>query len=393
MNFALTKEQQLFQTSVRKYLAAQEKTRAARMFMSGDVTQYEKIWTGLAELGAMAITVPEEYDGAGLSQVDILPVLEEVGRILLPGVYAETVAFATPLLTAYGTEQQKQHYLPKIAAGELKFSLAVAEPETRSYREEDIALQAIETADGYVLNGVKTFVIDGDSVDALIVLAKIDDEASSLFLVDREQVQWTSRRLQVIDETKGVTEVHFNNIQLPKTALLGPAGEGWAVYQDGLQTLNAALAMISVGSMEEIVEMVSEYARTREQFGHPIGVFQAVKHRIVDMKVELDLAKSLVYYANWAVSEQEEGRASAVASARAFTTDAFIDIAAHNIQMHGGIGFTTEIDCHLFLKRARMLEGYLGSVHDFYDVIIKEQGWSLNDQTVQQREVLQSNNT
>jgi len=145
--------------------------------------------------------------------------------------------------------------------------------------------------------------------------------------------------------------------------------------------------------MEEIVEMCAEYAKTREQFGHAIGRFQAVKHRIVEMKVELDLAKSIVYYANWAVAEQPKDVVTAVASADAFTKNAFIEVAGHNIQMHGGIGFTTEIDCHLFLKRARLLESYLGQLQDSYDVIIKAQGWMRNDQTVQQSEVLQSNNT
>jgi len=393
MHFALTKEQKLFQTSLRKYLVAQDKTRAARLFITGDLSHYEKIWTGLAELGAMAINIPEEYGGASLSQVDLIPVLEEVGRILLPGVYAETVAFATPLITQYGTAQQKERYLPKIAAGEAKFTLAIAEPDTWSFAQQAIQLQAKPIGDYFILNGTKTFVIDGDHADAIIVAAKTADDAITLFIVDKEDVQWSTKRLQVVDETKAITEVHFDNIRLSKTAVLGEIDNGWSIYQQGQQSLKAALAMISVGSMEEIVEMCAEYAKTREQFGHAIGRFQAVKHRIVEMKVELDLAKSIVYYANWAVAEQPKDVVTAVASADAFAKNAFIEVAAHNIQMHGGIGFTTEIDCHLFLKRARLLESYLGQLQDSYNVIIKAQGWMLNDQTVQQSEVLQSNNT
>lgn len=393
MNFALTKEQELFQKSVRKYLSAQEKTRAARTFISGDESQYEKVWAGLAELGAMAINIPEEYDGAGLTQVDLVPVLEEVGRVLLPGVYAETVAFASPLIAQYGSESQKQHYLPRIAAGEMKFSLAIAEPNTLNFTKQGIQLEAKAVGDSFMINGAKSFVIDGDTVDALIVAAKTSEEGITLFIVDREDVQWTTKRLQVVDETKGVAEVQFKDVKIKKSAVLGRIDEGWAIYREGLQSLKAALAMISVGSMEEIVEMCAEYAKTREQFGHAIGRFQAVKHRIVEMKVELDLAKSLVYYANWAVAEQAPDMISAVASADAFSKTAFIEVAAHNIQMHGGIGYTTEIDCHLFLKRARLLESYLGQVQESYDVIIKEQGWMLNDQKVQQSEILQSSNS
>lgn len=390
MYVALTEDQKLFQSSVRKYLASQEKVAAARMFRAGDVSRYEKIWAGLAELGAMAINIPEEYDGAGLSQVDLIPIMEEAGRILLPGVYAETVAFSTPVIVQYGTTQQKQEYLPQIASGQKKISLAIVEPGTLSFGEEAFGMEALKDGDHYRLNGVKTFVIDGGAVDTLIVAAQVDG-APALFLVDQETAQWSARRLQVIDETRGVTEVHFDQLLVPCTAMLGEEGQGWDILQYGYQFLNAAIAAMHVGEMEEVVDMCAEYARTREQFGHPIGVFQAVKHRIVEMKVELELAKSLVYYANWAVAEQADDRRSAVASARVFATETAIDVAAHNIQMHGGIGFTTEIDCHLFLKRARMMESYLGSVQDFYEVIISEQGWRVNEKAVRQSEVLQSN--
>ncbi|MFF5993155.1 acyl-CoA dehydrogenase family protein [Lysinibacillus sp. KU-BSD001] len=390
MYFALTKEQKLFQTSVRKYLTSQEKTTAARLFMSGDTVRYEKIWSGLSELGAMAINIPEAYGGAGLAQVDLIPVMEEIGRVLLPGVYAETVAFATPVLTKYGTEQQKKMYLAQIANGQKKFSLAIAERGVMTFVEEGIRLEAIKEGNQYVLNGSKTFVIDGDTVDVLLVAAKVDGQ-TTLFLVDREVATWEARRLQVIDETKGVTEVYFNQLKVSESAVIGQIGQGWDIVDDGLQILNTVIATIGIGGMEEVVEMCAEYARTREQFGHPIGVFQAVKHRIVDMKVELELAKSLVYYANWAISEQTADAKIAVASARAFTTDAYIEVAAHNIQMHGGIGFTTEIDCHLFLKRARMMESYLWSVQDCYEVIMSEQGWRINEETARQSKALQSN--
>lgn len=371
MYFALTEEQQSFRTSIKKYLTAQEKTLIARLFISGDTTKVHEVWNGLAALGAMAINLPEQYGGADLTQVDLLPIFEELGRVLLPGVYAETVAFATPVLVAFGTEEQKNRYLPLIAAGEKKCSLALAEQNTNSFAVEEQQFTAEKTTGGFLLNGSKTFVIDGDAVDLLFVVAKYNDGVS-LFIVDKEQSNWQSKRLKAIDETLGVTEVEFKDVFVSEDALIVGGNEA---LQYGIQHLEAALSAISVGAMEEVVDMAAEYAKTREQFGHPIGVFQAVKHRIVEMKVELDLARSLAYYANWSLAENQPTAIRDVAIARAFTTKSFVEVAAHNIQLHGGIGYTTEIDCHLFLKRARLWESYLNSTQDLYATIIHEQGW------------------
>jgi alkylation response protein AidB-like acyl-CoA dehydrogenase len=183
------------------------------------------------------------------------------------------------------------------------------------------------------------------------------------------------QRQKNIDETRQLAEITLENVKIRQEQLIGPLHKGWDVLQEGLLAVNAALASVMVGGMEAVVEMAAEYAKIREQFGQPIGRFQAIKHKIVDMKMDLETARSLAYYANWALESQAEDRVQAISSARLFAGEAFNRVAAHNIQIHGGIGFTEEIDCHLYVKRARFYENYLGSTQDYYEKAATALGW------------------
>lgn len=375
MDFALSKEQELFRNSIRKYFNSVEQTRSARLFIEGNERAYQEAWKGLAELGCMAVNISEDYDGAGLAQIDLVPALEEIGRALLPGVYLETVGFAVPMLERFGTEEQKKKYLPKIALGQRTFSVAWLELHSVGYGFEDIQLEADLNGDWFHLAGVKTLVPHGDEADTLIVPVRTEVDGISLLLIDRSEHEFICKPLDSVDETRRVVEVAFKEIHVPVGQLLGPLHEGWTVLQDGLLHLNAALAAQMVGGMERVVEMAAEYANTRQQFGQPIGRFQAIKHRIAEMKIDFEMARSLSYYANWALDSHTPDKVAAVSSARAFATEAFIRTAGQNIQIHGGIGFTTEIDCHLYLKRARALENYLGSIQDYHELIAEGLGW------------------
>lgn len=374
MDFALNQEQELFRSFVRKYFNSIEQTKPARLYMEGNDELFQAAWSKLAELGCMAINVPEHYDGAGFEQVSLVPVLEEVGRALMPGVYLETVGFAVPLLERFGTEEQKKHYLPKIAAGELAVTLAWLEPDTLGYEEGAVQLKAVEQGRSFVLDGKKTLVPHGDTADVLIVPVRTDNGGLTLLLVERDE-QISSRVQDSVDETRRLAEMTFHDVQVPVQQVLGSINEGWHILQDGLHYLNAALSATMVGGMDRVIDMAVEYANTREQFGQPIGRFQAIKHKLADMKVELETARSLTYYAHWALDEDAADKAAAAASARAYATEAFIRTAGHNIQIHGGIGFTTEIDCHLYLKRSRSLESYLGRMETHYEQIAQGLGW------------------
>lgn len=372
MDFSLNQEQELFRGYVRKYLDNVGQTKIAREFIKGNAALLNKTYEGLAELGCTGITISEQYDGLDLGALDLVPVLEEMGRANLPGIYLETMAFAVPLLEKYGTEAQKQKYLPAIAAGTTKISLAWLEPNS-TYAYKSVQLTAQSEGDSYSLNGVKTLVPDGDTADAVIVVARTG-EAISLFLLDRSD-EMEVKVQKSFDESRSLTELKLQDIIVPSETILGALHEGETILEEGLLHANAALCSLMVGAMEQIVEMTAEYANIRIQFGQPIGRFQAIKHRIVDMKVELETAKSLSYYANWTLESHAEDCAAAIYSARSFVTEAFIRAASDTIQIHGGIGFTEELDCQLYLKRARFYENYLGTVREYREKAAVALNW------------------
>lgn len=364
MDFSLSEEQEMFRGSVRKYLDGAGQTKIARGMAKNNTNLLTKTWKGLAQLGCMGITVKEEYGGAELTTVDQVPVLEELGRALLPGLYLETVAFAAPMIEKFGTTEQKEKYLPGIADGSRTISLAWLEPG-KSFNLNDIQMTAKFDGDSMILNGSKTLVPEGNLADTYLVLVRSESETGgkgiSFVLVDRNDVGVDYRVLQAMDETRHLTEVNFRNVIVSNSQVLGELHRGEDAIEEGLLYLNAALASIMVGGMDKIVEMCAEYAKIRVQFGQPIGRFQAIKHRIADMKLDLETARSLSYYAVWALDEKAEDAAVAVNSARAFITEAYLRLAGHGIQIHGGIGVTEEIDCHLYLKRAQYYQTYLGN--------------------------------
>lgn len=377
MDFALDEDLEMFRKNVRKYLDKEGQIDVARAFIKGDTKAVDKTITGLAELGITAVNISEENEGIGLGTVALVPIFEELGRALLPGPLLETLAFAVPLIEKHGTKEQKEKYLPEIAAGGRTVTLAWLEPQS-DYRPLDIQCEAKQADDEFVISGVKEMVPEADSVDTLLTVVRTSNsngkEGISLMLVDKEDS--ISIDLQEsFDETKHLGKVTFNELHVPKGQLLGEIDKGWDLLEEGLLHLNAAIASTMTGGIEKIVETIAEYANIREQFGGPIGRFQAVKHPIVNIKVDLESARSLSYYAAWALENDAEDKVSAIYSARSFATEAFIKAASDNIQLHGGIGFTEEIDCHLFLKRARFYENYVGSHVDFNEHIANALGW------------------
>jgi len=346
--------------------------------MEGKEKILEKIWKDLGELGYMGINIPEGYGGLGMGALTLVPVLEEIGRVLMPGPYAETVSFAAPLIEKYGTKEQQEKYLPRIAEGKQKFTLALVEPGGE-LNPAAIQLKASAKKDTYVLEGTKILVPHADFADTMIVPVRTggtnEKYGISLLLVDTSQAGIDINVQRSFDETRKISSVSFKEVNIPKGNLLGSENGGWDVLQVGLYHLNAALCSTMVGGMEEIVKMASEYANTREQFGQPIGRFQAIKHKIVDMNLDMESARSLSYYASWALENEVKDLVEANALARSFITEAYIKVAGDNIQIHGGMGFTWEFDCHLFLKRARYLENYLGSPEDYREKAIEELDW------------------
>lgn len=377
MDFSLNEDQEMFRGIVRKYVKDIGETKVARDFIKGDLEAYHSAHSGLAELGCMSINISEKYGGLGLEALDLVPVLEETGKYILPGVYLETMAFAVPLLEKYGSEIQKEKYLTEIAAGSRSVTLAWLEPK-KDYHPNEIACSARPDGNYFIVDGVKALVPDGNQADTILLLLRTAEgiDGNGLSLVIMDQTDDIEIKVQKsIDETRHLAELTFNNVKIRKEQILGPIDQGWTIIQEGLLYSNAALSSMMVGGMERVVEMATEYAKIREQFGQPIGRFQAIKHRIADMKMDLEAARSLSHYANWALENDIEERESAVYSARSFATEAYIRAASDNIQIHGGIGFTEEMDCHLYLKRARFYENYLGSAQHNNEQVALALGW------------------
>lgn len=373
MEFALNEEQQVFQRSTNQFIKSKGDLQIPRLYSEGKEEVLDDLWQGLAELGYMGITVSETYGGLGMGPLTLVPILEEMGRAVIPGPYIETVAFAAPLIEKYGSTEQKEQILPELASGNRKFTLALLE-RNGELSPSNIQVRARKNGDQYVLDGEKILVPHADFVDTLIVPVRTgeNEQDISLLLVDTDSTKLQLEKQISMDETRKMIKVSFHEVEVPASQRLGLENAGWELLQDGIQALNTAWCSNMVGGLGRIVETATEYANTREQFGQPIGRFQAIKHRIVDMKMNLETSRSLSYYAAWALENQAEDLVEAVAMARSFITEAFIQAANDNIQVHGGMGFTWEFDCHLFLKHAKSLENYLGSPDDYREVLVSE---------------------
>ncbi|ARK20238.1 MULTISPECIES: acyl-CoA dehydrogenase family protein [Sporosarcina] len=377
MDFSLTEEQEMFRGHIRKMLDKFGGTQVAREMIDQNPQNLEKVYKTLAELGCSGINIPEEYDGMDLEALDLVPTFEEMGRSLVPGLFMETSALAVPILKKYATEEQKQQYLPAIASGEKWISFAALEP-FNDFSPAGIHC-TLEQKDGqYVLNGIKTLVPEAELADAFLVLVRTNQEdledGLTLVLIDKTDALNIEKQSS-FDESKHVAKMEFGNLVITQEQIIGEVNKGWTQLQEGLLYFNAALSSYIVGAMEQVVHMATEYAKIREQFGQAIGRFQAIKHSIVNMKVNLEIARSLSHYANWVVDTEEFDREAAVYSARTYATEKFIEVSAHNIQVHGGIGFTEEIDCHLYVKRARYYDQYLGSTPFYQEKVVASLGW------------------
>ncbi len=317
------------------------------------------VWEQLGkELGLPAIGLPEEYGGLGYGPVEVGLVLAELGRGLYNGPYFSSIALAAPLLLALGDESQRAHYLPGIAAGERTAALAYVEPGA-SWQGETSSCVLREEHGALRLTGTKTLVVDGATADHLLVTAAFGDGGEtrlSLALVDREAAGITTRALETLDLTRALAEVEFSGTP---AVLLGEPGAASGALRTTLQQAAIHLAAEQLGGAERCLDMAVEYAKLREQFGRPIGSFQAVKHRCVDMLLEVESSRSAVLLGLTAMAGGED--LTEVSSlVRAHCSEAFSRVAEANIAVHGGIGFTWEHDAHLFLKRAKSSEALLG---------------------------------
>src|SRR5579872_208789 len=367
MNFDFSDEQKQLRESARKFLAEKCPPKAVRAVIDGKAPYDRPLWKGLAEMGFLGVAIPESYGGAGAGHLELCVIAEEMGRALAPVPFSSTVYLAVEALLLAGSEAQKQKWLALVASGEAIGTLALFE-DSGNPSPRAIKLTASEG----VLNGAKRPVPDGVIADFTIVAARTGssgrDTDISLFLVDMKAEGVAARVLDNIDPSRGQAEVTFKNCRAEP---LGAAGEGWSILSQVLDRAAVLTAFEQVGGADRVLEMGRDYALDRMAFGRPIGSFQAIKHMLADMYVSATLARSNCYYGAWALSTNAGELPEAAAAARISATQAFQHCAKNNIQVHGGMGFTWEFDCHLYYRRANATALSLGSMSYWEDALIE----------------------
>ena len=352
MNFALSDEQMMLRDSVRSFLEDKAPLTRVRELMETESGFDSELWSEMAAMGWQSMAIPEAYGGAGYSSFELGIILEEMGRMMTPGPFFSSVLLGANTVLLAGTDEQKQQLLPGIATGERRVAVAISEPDG-SWDPAAVEMAALLAGDEVVLTGTKSYVLDGHTADTLLVAARTPDGAVDLYVVPADAPGVAATRLETMDMTRKQAEVTFDQVRVAAGARLGDAGRGVETIRKLYDLAVAALAFEQVGGAQECLAMSVEYAKERVQFGRPIGSFQAIKHKCADMLVAVESAKSAADYAGWAAAEDVAELPVAAALALACCSDAFFDVAADTIQVHGGIGFTWEHDAHLYFKRAK----------------------------------------
>jgi alkylation response protein AidB-like acyl-CoA dehydrogenase len=356
MILGVTAEQEELRASVRRFLADRAPITSVRELMETADGADAGVWRQAGEqLGLQGIAIPDEYGGAGFSFAEQAIVLEELGAALYGGPYLASAVLAATALLASPDQDARKRYLPGIASGETIATLAFTE-EDGSWEPDAIRLDATSSADGWRLDGRKSFVLDGHTAHLILVVARSGD-GLSLFAVPADASGLARTVLPTLDQTRKLARLDFAAV--PAT-LLGSAGDGTAVLSRVLDVAAIAQAAEQLGGAQRALDMAVEYAKLRYQFGRPIGSFQAIKHRCADLLMEVESLRSAVQYAAAAVAEDSAEVPVVAALVKAYASDVYFHVAAESIQIHGGIGFTWEHDAHLYFKRAKASELFLG---------------------------------
>jgi alkylation response protein AidB-like acyl-CoA dehydrogenase len=366
MNFDFSDDQKQLRDQARKFLTEKCPPKAVRTVLDGKEPYDRALWKGLAEMGFLGVAIPEAYGGASAGHLELCVISEEMGRALAPVPFSSTVYLAAEAILLAGSEAQKRKWLPAVAAGEAIGTLALFEG-TGNPSPKGVKLSAV----GGSLNGVKKPVPDGAIADFAIVAARTGpgerETDIGLFLVDLKAGGVEAKTLTNLDPSRGQAELTFKNC---KAEPLGAAKQDWAILTQVLDRAAVLMAFEQLGGADRALEMGRDYALDRIAFGRPIGSFQAVKHMLADMYVSATLARSNCYYGAWALSTNASELPEAAAAARISATQAFQHCAKNNIQVHGGMGFTWEFDCHMYYRRANATALGLGSLSYWEDQLI-----------------------
>jgi len=363
MNFDFSDDQKMLKEQVKRFLEDKSSLDKVRKILEGDADYDEALWKGLCELGVAGAAIPEEYGGLGLSALELCVVAEELGRAVAPVPFSSSIYLAAEAIRMFGSEEQKHAWLPKLASGELIGTLAAAEgiqaPTPRNLKV---------TYKNGKLSGEKLPVADGNIAGLAIVLCDVDGSAG-LALVDLSAENVTRESVATIDPTRGHARINFNDTP---AELLGDPSEGWSNYCRVESGAAVLFGFEQVGGAEAAMNMAKDYALDRYAFGRQIGSYQAIKHKIADMYVKLELARSNCYYGAMVLSEDAHDLELAAATSRVAATEAYRFAAQESIQVHGGIGFTWEANPQFHYRRSKLLALALGSAARWKERLVAE---------------------
>ncbi len=368
MEFDFSAEQKQLKEQARRYLADHCDRTAVRAVLDGPQPYDKALWKGLGELGYLGASIPEAYGGLGAGYLEACVIAEELGRAVAPVPFSSSIALAAEFLMRAGSETQKQQHLRGLATGGSIGCFAYAEGTGRvtSASIRTIATRSGETAR---LSGTKTAVADGDVADFAVVAARDSADATglSLYLVDLKGAGVSRAPVATVDPTRSHARIEFTDAPAEP---LGAAGQGAALIERVFDRAAVLIAFEQLGGADRALEMARDYALERYAFGRPIGSLQAIKHMLADMYVSATLARSNCYYGSWALSTESAELPDAAATSRVSATQAFQHCARNNIQVHGGMGFTWEFDCHLYYRRSNLLAVSLGALSTWEDRLI-----------------------
>ncbi len=353
MNFDFSDDQKLLSDQVQRFLDEQCDMTCVRQVLENPPRFVPAVWQGLSDMGLLGTAVPETYGGTGAGYAELCLVAQQIGAHLAPVPFGSTVYLLSEALLQYGSEAQKEKWLPKICSGSVKGALAAVEALAQLAPE-----QVHATVTDGVIRGKKMVVADGSIADLYLVLAQ-SNQGLGLYLVSSGE-GITATAVDSVDLSRDVAEIEFTDA--PAELL---SSDGWGALQKLFDRAAVLYAFEQLGGAQRALQMAVGYAQERFAFGRAIGSFQAIKHMLADMYVSMKLAESNCFYAAWALENDAPDLALAAATARVGATQAFQQCARDNIQVHGGMGFTWEFDCHLYYRRSNFLALELGGLSEW----------------------------
>jgi len=363
MNFEFSDEQNMLREQASNFLRDNCPFSVTRRIVDGEESYDQDLWQKIAEMGWLAAAIPEEYEGLGLSYLELSVIAEELGRVVAPIPFASSVYLATEALLAAGSESQKSTWLPKLGSGQIIGTLAV--PETAGLTSPaDLNCQVVDGK----LTGSKVPVPDGDIADIAVVICRSEaGDGASAYLVELDQNGVERQSVKTLDPSRSHGQISFSDAD---AELLGEDGQGWSLLQQLYNRAAVLLAWEQVGGADTALNMAKNYAMERYAFGRPIASYQAIKHKLASMYVKNTLARANCYYGAWALSTNATELPLAAATARVSATQAYYFASKENIQTHGGMGFTWEFDCQFLYRRSKLLSVALGGQSVWEDKLI-----------------------